>query len=124
MTDAKHDQEEAHTGADDRKEEKGASTENLQKEFRRAREDTAAVVEDLRGLREELAALLRDRLRSQPYLTLGASTGIGYVLGGGLPKGVPTLAIGLATRMAAGWLMREIGGTGFARDSSPTEEEL
>jgi len=26
--------------------------------------------------------------------------------------------------MAAGWLMREIGGTGFARDSSPTEEAL
>ncbi len=124
MVDTRHNQEEAHTGADDREEEKDASTENLQKEFRRAREDTAAVVEDLRGLREELAALLRDRLRSQPYLTVGASAGIGYVLGGGLPKGAPTLALGLATRMAAGWLMREIGGAGFARDSSPTEEEL
>lgn len=51
---------------------------------------------------------------SQPD-TLGATAGIGYVLGGGLPKGSPALAIGLTTRMAAGWLLRELGGSAVAQ---------
>lgn len=123
MADPTHERDQAHAGAEDPQPEQGASTERLQREFQRAREDTEAVVEDLRKLREELGSLLRERLESHPYLTLGASVGIGYVLGGGLPKGSPALAMGLATRMAAGWLMREVGGSAFAQTGDASVEE-
>lgn len=123
MVDPNYDGDEPATGAEDSQTEQGASTERLQREFRRAREDTEAVVEDLRKLSAELGSLLRERLDSHPYLTLGASAGIGYVLGGGLPKGSPGLAIGLTTRMAAGWLMRELGGSAFGQAAGATAEE-
>ncbi len=122
MANANYDRDEAGAGAQDPKDEASTSSERIQQEFRRAREDTEAVVEDLRKLRQELAALLRERLQNQPYLTLGASAGIGYVLGGGLPKGSPGLAMGLATRMAAGWLMREVGGSGFLQGAAAEED--
>ena len=123
MADPNYDRPEGAEGTDAPEDETSTSTERIQQEFRRAREDTEAVVEDLRKLREELGALLRERLRSQPYLTLGASAGIGYVLGGGIPKGSLGLAMGLATRMAAGWLMREVGGAAFAH-AKAAEEDL
>lgn len=117
------DHGESRNGKPDSQDESHTSTERIQQEFRRARADTDAVFEDLRNLRGELDAVLRERLRSQPYLTLGATAGIGYVLGGGLPKGSFTLALGLATRMAAGWLMRGAGGVGLSSFSDAAEEE-
>lgn len=123
MTDPTCDRNEASGRFDRPQSEPGGSAERLQGEFRRAREDTEAVVEDLRKLSAELGSLLRERLESHPYLTLGVSAGIGYVLGGGLPKGSPALAIGLTTRMAASWLLRELGGAAVARAASATGEE-
>lgn len=123
MANPNSDHDESTAGAQDSPDEAHTSTERIQQEFRRARADTEAVLEDLRNLRGELGAVLRERLQSQPYLTLGVTAGIGYVLGGGLPKGSPTLAMGLATRMAAGWLMREVGGVGLSSSSDAAEEE-
>jgi hypothetical protein len=123
MTDPTPDRQETEAQAEDPRGEEGASTERLQREFRRTREDTEAVVEDLRVLRGEIEGLLRQQLRARPYLTLGASAGLGYVLGGGLPKGAPALAFGMATRMAAGWLMREVAGAALAQSDGPPEEE-
>jgi hypothetical protein len=123
MADPTYDRERASAGAEDPQPEPGASAERVQREFRRAREDTEAVVEDLRKLSAELGSLLRERLESHPYLTLGASAGIGYVLGGGLPKGSPALAIGLTTRMAASWLLRELGGSAVGHAHATGEEE-
>jgi hypothetical protein len=123
MADTNYDQDQSRAGEQGSQDEAHTSTERIQQEFRRARADTEAVFEDLRNLREELAAVLRERLQNQPYLMLGASVGIGYVLGGGLPKGSPALAMGLATRMAATWLVREVGGSGLSSSSDAAEEE-
>lgn len=123
MTETNTNHDKSTNGERDSQDEPNTSAERIQQEFRRARADTEAVFEDLRNLREELGAVLRERLQSQPYLTLGVTAGIGYVLGGGLPKGSPTLAMGLATRMAAGWLMREVGGAGLGSSSDAADEE-
>lgn len=120
MADPNFDRHEASASTEDPQPEQGASTERLQREFRHAREDTEAVVEDLHKLSAELGSLLRERLESHPYLTLGASAGIGYVLGGGLPKGSPALAMVVTTRMAASWLLRELGGSAAAKATSAT----
>lgn len=58
---------------------------------------------DLSQLEEEL----RDAVGEHPALALGAAAGIGFVLGGGLPRGAFTLLLGIGTRMAGAWLERE-----------------
>lgn len=58
--------------------------------------DLARLEETLRGIVDE-----------QPILTMGAAAGIGFLLGGGLPRGTLTLLLGIGTRMAGAWLERE-----------------
>lgn len=63
-----------------------------------------------RSLTADLARLeetLRDVVDEQPILTMGAAAGIGFLLGGGLPRGALTLLLGIGTRMAGAWLERE-----------------
>jgi hypothetical protein len=63
-----------------------------------------------RSLNRDLAQLeetLRDAVGEQPALTLGAAAGVGFLLGGGLPRGAITLLLGIGTRMAGAWLERE-----------------
>lgn len=40
--------------------------------------------------------------------TLGAATGIGFLLGGGVPRGSLTLLLGVGVRLAGAWLGREL----------------
>ncbi len=52
-------------------------------------------------------ALVRDQLDQRLYTTLLSAAGLGYVLGGGLPLRVVTLAVGLG--------LRQMGGQAFTR---------
>ena len=52
--------------------------------------------------------LVRSRLRDQPYATLLAAAGVGYVLGGGLPRIPVRLLLGLGGRLAYGALMTQL----------------
>ena len=72
----------------------------------------------MKVVREELASSLRDQLERRPYVTLGAAAGIGYVLGGGVPKFVVRLAAGIGLRFAAYEIVKEV----FAQ-SQPVEED-
>ncbi len=50
----------------------------------------------VRELVDGVQSLARDQLRRQPYVAIAVAAGIGYVLGGGLPRGVlrSLLAVG------------------------------
>jgi hypothetical protein len=50
---------------------------------------------------------LRELVREQPVLTVGAAAGLGFLLGGGPPRGVVTLLLGIGARMAGAWLEQE-----------------
>jgi len=69
-------------------------------------------LEDLRdAIRQTVTTgqnLVRSRLRDQPYATLLAAAGVGYVLGGGLPRIPVRLLLGLGGRLAYGALMTQL----------------
>ena len=69
---------------------------------------------DLLRLEERLAhtageadRALRDAVSAQPVLVVGAAAGLGFLLGGGLPRGALTLLIGVGARLAGAWLQQE-----------------
>jgi len=53
-------------------------------------------------------ALLRERLRRQPYATLAVAAGIGYVLGGGVPPVLVRSALGVGGRIALERLLGQL----------------
>jgi ElaB/YqjD/DUF883 family membrane-anchored ribosome-binding protein len=81
------------------------------------REDSAprTLRSDLEGLRLRAASaksgverLLSEAVRAQPFTATAAAAGIGFLLGGGLPRGAMVLLVGTATRIAGAWLSNEI----------------
>jgi hypothetical protein len=69
----------------------------------------------LRELVDGCRGAARDRLRRQPYVVLAVAAGVGYVLGGGLPRGVVRglLAVG-------GRVMLESVVANLAASAAPT----
>ena len=65
------------------------------------------MLNDARGLAstveeafDEIQDYLREQLEQRPYATLAAASGIGYILGGGLPSRLTGLLFGWGTRVA------------------------
>ena len=70
---------------------------------------------DLEGLRLHAASakscaerLLVEAVRAQPFAATAAAAGVGFLLGGGIPRGAMVLLVGTVTRVAAAWLSEEI----------------
>ncbi len=79
-----------------------------------ARKDARTLESDLLRLQAgvECAAgradrILRDTVSAAPLLTVGAVAGLGFLIGGGLPRGALTLFLGVGARMAGTWLQHE-----------------
>ena len=80
----------------------------------RARKDARTLEADLLRLQAgvENAAgqadrILRDAVSAAPLLTVGVVAGLGFLIGGGLPRGALTLFLGVGARMAGAWLQQE-----------------
>lgn len=58
----------------------------LAQRTQRVRDDFADMTDVARQTVHEWEGILRDRLIRRPYATLAVAAGIGYVLGGGLPR--------------------------------------
>lgn len=63
-------------------------------------DDLRAIAGSLRHAADDWQRLLRERLKREPYAVLAIAAGAGYVLGGGLPRGIAravlTMAVGQA----------------------------
>ena len=69
--------------------------------------DLSQFEEALETAARDLHQKLRETVEGQPVLAVGAAAGVGFLLGGGLPRGALTLLLGVGTRMAGAWLQRE-----------------
>ena len=85
---------------------------------------------DLYKLRSRVASAKDDALRlleqgvaAEPFVATVAAAGLGFVLGGGLPRGTIALLFETATRVAATWLGEEIRLRGAANDDSAAEDD-
>lgn len=47
---------------------------------------------------------LRELVRSDPGLAIGAAAGLGFLVGGGIPRGAVTVLLGIGARMGGEWL--------------------
>ena len=56
---------------------------------------------------DEAQQLLTRQVRRQPYLTLGAALGVGYILGGGVPGWLARAALNVAVRSVASAALRK-----------------
>lgn len=79
-----------------------------------AREPSRTLQADLLRLQEsfeqtagEADRKLRSAVDAQPLLAVGAAAGLGFLLGGGLPRGAVTVLLGIGARMAGAWLQQE-----------------
>jgi hypothetical protein len=63
----------------------------------------------LRALGEMVESGVRGHMRDRPYAVIGAAFGVGYVLGGGLPKMAVRAATAMAIRYAAFEALRRAG---------------
>lgn len=85
---------------------------------------------DLEALRCHAASLAREAERvlesataREPYLSAAAAFGIGFLLGGGLPRGAATMLAGAGARLAAARFGEEIfNRAGIGGDGSDREE--
>lgn len=53
-------------------------------------------------------ALLRHQLERQPYATLAVASGVGYVLGGGMPRAALRMLIDVGGRLAVGHVIARL----------------
>lgn len=79
-----------------------AVPDGIHERSERVREDAKLLLQHTSEAIELVAALARARLERHRYTTILTAAGIGYVLGGGLPKRLVSLAIGIGLRQVAG----------------------
>lgn len=91
---------------------KDAREHTLQADLRRLQ----ASAESAAG---EADRLLRDTVSAQPLLAVGAAAGLGFLLGGGLPRGALTLLLGVGARLAGAWLQQEFLEHADTQENNP-----
>jgi hypothetical protein len=66
---------------------------------------------------DEVGEFLRVQTQARPYGSLASAAAVGYVLGGGIPGPVISLALGLGSRAAVSLLLRELIAPVFRQSS-------
>jgi ElaB/YqjD/DUF883 family membrane-anchored ribosome-binding protein len=86
---------------------------------RDAYRETQALASTFERAADEFGQFLREQTERRPYVSLATATGIGYVLGGGVPSRLTGFLFGLAGRFAVGMFLRElIGGATAGQDAA------
>ena len=78
----------------------GGRIERIQQKSQRVRREVGGLTAELEGALADLERFVRDQLERRPYATLGAASGLGYVLGGGVPVALSRMAFGMGGRLA------------------------
>jgi len=79
-------------------------------------QDLRALANSLRYVADDWQALLRDRLERHPYATIAIALGAGYVLGGGLPRGVSRTLLSMAAAQALQHAVPSVANGGAGAD--------
>ena len=89
---------------------------------RTLRSDLYSLHARIASTKDDALRLLKEAVVAEPFVATAAAAGLGFVLGGGLPRGTIALLFGTGARVAAAWLGEEIRLRGAANDDSPAEE--
>jgi len=100
----------------------GNRIERLQQRGARVRRGVSGLTSEVEGALGDFERTVREQLATRPYATLGAATGLGYLLGGGLPGGLGRLLFGMGGRMAFVMMAQKLTGGLAPTDASPQKE--
>lgn len=78
----------------------GNRIERIQFKGQRVRQEVRGFTAEIEEALTDLERLVREQLERRPYATLGAASGLGYVLGGGLPVAFSRMVFGMGGRLA------------------------
>lgn len=101
----------------------GSRIERIQFKGQRVRQEVSGFTAELEGALGDFESLVRDQLAKRPYATLGAASGLGYVLGGGVPVALGRMLFAMGGRLAFVMMAQRLR-EGFAEmGSSPNQAE-
>jgi hypothetical protein len=89
----------------------GNRLERLQQRSAQVRREVSGLTTEVEGAFTDIERLVREQLEQRPYATLGAATGLGYVLGGGLPVALGRLLFAVGGRMAFVMMAQKLAGS-------------
>jgi hypothetical protein len=78
----------------------GSRIERLQSKGQRVRQEVSGLTAEVEEALGDLDRTLREQLDRRPYATLAAASGLGYVLGGGVPIALSRMVFGMGGRLA------------------------
>ena len=81
--------------------------DHAQKDARSLEADLLRLQAGVENAAGQADRILRDAISAAPLVTVGAVAGLGFLIGGGLPRGALTLFLGVGARMAGAWLQNE-----------------
>ena len=99
----------------------GNRMERLQQRSARVRREVSGLSSEVEGALTDLERVVREQLEQRPYATLGAATGLGYVLGGGFPTTLSRVLFGLGGRLAFVMMAQKLTA-GFADAGSANSQ--
>jgi hypothetical protein len=80
----------------------------LQHQGARVRQEMNGLTAEVESALGDLEKMLRTQLAERPYTTLAAASGLGWVLGGGVPTALTRLVLGFGGRMAFVMMMQQL----------------
>jgi ElaB/YqjD/DUF883 family membrane-anchored ribosome-binding protein len=99
--------------------DRNEAPQRIEQRGRDAYRETQALASTFDQVANEFGQFLREQTERRPYVSLATATGIGYVLGGGVPSRLTGFLFGLGSRFAVGMFLREqIGGSTADHDAA------
>jgi len=96
--------------------------ERIQNKGQRVREEVSGLTAELEDAFGDLERVVREQLEQRPYATLAAASGLGYVLGGGVPIALSRVLFGMGGRLAFVMLAQRLRD-GFLAPSESSNEQ-
>jgi ElaB/YqjD/DUF883 family membrane-anchored ribosome-binding protein len=86
---------------------------------RDAYREAQALTSTFEQVADEIGQFLREQAERRPYVSLATATGIGYVLGGGVPSRLTGVLFGFGSRFAVLMFLRQLIGGPTADQEVP-----
>ncbi len=100
----------------------GNRIERIQFKGQRVRQEVSGLSAEVEGALSDLERVVREQLETRPYTTIAAASGLGYVLGGGVPVALSRIVFGMGGRLALLMLAERARAT-FAPSGTNTNQE-
>ncbi len=97
--------------------------ERIRSKGRRVRQDVHGLTAELEGAVGDLERVARAQLEHRPYATLATASGVGYVLGGGVPIAITRMLFGMGGRLALLMLAERVRDELLAMRTDSSEQE-